>query len=190
MNFRKVFILSGYVLFVLFSFSAGEMVAQVKVDDEPIFLKIDTAICFNPLTQGTVLSIMGQIDTKSYKLIQRTFYLPDNIKNETVFDTVVIFDVKTFEKHMEITQNTFTRDFSNNHSWGKVRKVNLEPGDDVVERAEDYFEKNNTDKVILFNSDQLMICVQGSPDAKAKRKKGKGLEYEYVEGILIGKSKS
>ena len=82
MNFRKVFILSGYVLFVLFSFSAGEMVAQVKVDDEPIFLKIDTAICFNPLTQGTVLSIMGQIDTKSYKLIQRTFYLPDNIKQK------------------------------------------------------------------------------------------------------------
>jgi len=68
--------------------------------------------------------------------------------------------------------------------------LDLKPGDDVVEKAEDYFEKNNTDKIIFFDSEQLMICVQGSPDAKAKRKKGKGLEYEYVEGIMVGKSKS
>ena len=49
---------------------------------------------------------------------------------------------------------------------------------------------HNTDKIIFFDSEQLMICVQGSPDAKAKRKKGKGLEYKYVEGIMVGKSKS
>ena len=107
-----------------------------------------------------------------------------------VKDTVITFDPKTYQEYIEVIENTKDRGFVNNHPWGKVRKINLEPGDDVVEKAEDYFERNNTDKVILFNSEQLMICVQGSPDAKAKRKKGKGLEYEYVDGILIGKSKS
>lgn len=190
MNLDKASKFAGFVLVFVLFFFVGESRAQKLEIADFESTELDTVICFNPLTSGAVFSISGQIGDQPYRVLKRDFYLPDNMEEETLLDTVITFDPKTYQEYIEVIENTKDRGFVNNHPWGKVRKVDLKPGDDVVEKAEDYFEKNNTDKVILFNSEQLMICVQGSPDAKAKRKKGKGLEYEYVDGILIGKSKS
>ena len=187
MNLNKASKFAGYVLVFVFFFFVGESAAQKLELTGVESIELDTVICFNPLTSGAVFSISGQVGDQPYRVLKRDFYLPKNVEEETLLDTVITFDPKTYEEYIEVIENTTNRDFYNNHPWEKVRKVDLKPGDDVVEKAEDYFEKNNTDKVILFNSEQLMICVQGSPDAKAKRKKGKGLEYKYVEGIMVGK---